>query len=808
FADYQGYRLRRINEGFARVPELALREGDFSSLLSQGIGIYDPISPGGAEQFRDASRATSANPQGLNIIPRSRFNSFGHYLLNAVAPPNLADDFSLGNYFVRQQRRFHQDDAGLRVDRVLSKANTLFARYRWSDSFLDDADSLARPNDGPSPGIGGGYGDEGRGIPQGGTHRDRNNNLVVSDVHVFTPRVVNEARAGFHRYRLDVLAHAFRQNLAENFGLRGVNTGELFSGLPAVYLNAYNNIGTDDFKPLYFRETSVQFSDSLTLQLGRQTLKVGGEFRPRTQDNYYALFPSGAFYFYGVKSSKSESFVGGHELADLLLGYPWYSYHGRRFGSPELEDRQWSAFVQDDWKVTDRLTLNLGLRYEYLSPFFSPSDEMSMFDLADKKLLVAGKDGVSRYIIEPDRNNWAPRAGFAYKLGGRTTLRGGFGVFYDPATAKRDDLKFNPPFYRQYTLDNFYGGGQTWYLFQNPPDFPDPGPVPKGYEIFSVDRHFRIGYSEQYSLAIQRELPGQVLVEAAYVGSQAHKLPFSLNYNRSAPGGAPKPVPELGPINQVSNVGSMHYNSGQLKMERRFGRGLFFLASYTWSKAIDNVGSSLARAGTNGGVQNVFDVRANRAVADYDIPHRVAFSYVYDLPFGKGRRFLAGGRGALDTLAANWQVTGIAIASSGPPGTVVVNTNDAVIGGPVRPNLLHDPNLPPSERTADHWFDASAFAKPPAGQSGNAGRNIIRGPGYRNLDLGLLKSIPIGERTRLQFRAELFNLTNTPHFALPVRAMNDASFGKVTHTRNPLNFGSSATSYANRMIQFALKLEF
>ncbi|HEY3129271.1 MAG TPA: TonB-dependent receptor [Acidobacteriota bacterium] len=807
FLDYQGNRLRRNNEGFARVPETAFREGDFSSLLTQGIGIYDPNSPGGASQFADPSRATPSNPQGLNIIPRNRFDPFGHYLLNAVALPNLPNDFPLGNYFVQQRRRSHQDEAGLRLDHTFSPKDNVFFRYRWSDFFLNDADSLARPNDGPSPGVGGGYGDEGRGIPQGGTHRDRNNNMVISEVHLFSPRLLNEARVGFHRYRLDVVAHAFGLNLAEKFGLKGVNTDPLYSGLPAIYLNAYNNIGTDDFKPLYFNESSTQFNDNVTYTLSKHSLKLGAEFRPRTENNYYALFPSGAFYFYGVQTSKSGSFVGGHELADLLLGYPWFSFHGRRFGSPELKDRQYSFFLQDDWKVSDRLTLNLGLRYEYATPFFSPHNEISMFDLQEKKLLIAGQDGVSRYLVNPDKNNWAPRIGLAYQINQKTTLRGGYGIFYDPATAFRDDIKFNPPFYRQYVLDNFYGGGPTWFFFQPPPSFPDPGKLPAGYDIFSIDRNFKMGYSEQYSFALQRELPWKMLFEAAYVGSQAHQLPFRFNYNVAAPGGPPKPVPQLGQINQVSNVGSMSYHSGQFKLERRFGQNLFFLSSYTWSKAIDNVGSSLARASTNGGVQNIFDLRANRAVADYDIPHRVAVSYVYDLPFGKGKPLMANAHPVLNGLLGNWQTTGIFVASSGVPGTVVVNKNSPV-GGPIRPDVIRDPNLPDSQRTPDRWFDPGAFAVPASGKLGNAGRNIIRGPRYRNFDLGLLKFFPVTERTRLQFRTEFFNLTNTPHFALPVLTMGDPAFGKITHTRNQVNFGSTATSYANRMIQFALKVEF
>ena len=810
FVDYQGYRLKRVNEGFARVPEAPFREGDFSSLLSQGMGIYDPKSPGGASQFRDPSRATPANPEGLNIIPKSQFDPFGYYLLNAVALPNLPNDYPLGNYFVQQHRSVHQDEGGLRIDRVLSSKDNLFFRYRWNDSLLNDEGPLSRPNDGPSPGVGAGYGNEARGIPQGGTHRDRNNNMVFSEVHIFSPKLVNEARVGFHRYHLDVNSHAYGMNLAETFGLKGVNTDPLYSGLPAIYLNAYNTLGEDDFKPLYFRETSIQINDNVTWTIGTHTLKIGGEYRTRDENNYYATFPAGAFYFYGVKSSQSESYVGGHELADMLLGYPWLSYHGRRFGSPVIKDHQYSLFLQDDWKVTDKLTLNLGVRYEYGTPFFSPTNEISLFDPQQQKLLLAGTDGVSRYIVEPDQNNWAPRVGLAYKLDPKTTVRAGFGVFYDPAVAKRDDIKFNPPFYRQYTIDNFYGGGDTWYFFQNPPPFPDPGPFPTGYELYNIERNFRTGYSEQYSLAVQRELPGSILFEAAYVGSQAHKMPYCYDYNQPRLGGIPKPEPELGQIHTVVNVGNMVYHSGQFKLERRFAKELFFLASYTWSKSIDNTSSSLLNKEVNGGVQNVFDPSQNRAVSDWDVPHRFAFSYVYDLPFGKGRRHLSNTHPVVNSILGNWQTTGILVLSSGVPGTVVVGST--IPGGDARPNVIRDPNLPDSQRSVEKWFDTSAFIanRDSAGNllPGNAGRNIFRGPNYRNFDLGLIKVFPIRERVRLQFRTELFNLTNTPHFALPVRSMSDVSFGSIAHTRNPLNFGSTATSYANRMIQFALKLEF
>jgi hypothetical protein len=782
FVDYQGQTLRRINEAFAHVPEEPFRNGDFSSILPDNV-VYDP---------------ETGQPFPGNIIPPSRFSQFGWAIMNAAALPNLPSDYPLGNYFVRQDQSVTQHEGGFRVDHEPSASDHMFLRFRMNNLHLDTADALARP-DGPMPGISMEVGDEGRGIQQGGIHDDRNYNAVFSHVHLFGSKVANELRAGFHRYELDVLGHAFKQNLAEKWGLHGVNVSEETSGLPVFYLNAYTSLGGDDFKPLYFRETFWQFNDTLTYSLGRHSLKFGAEYRRRNEDNYYALFPAGAFYFYPQRTT-NYTYVGSHELAEVLLGLPFDSFHGRRFSPPVLRDQQFSGFLQDDWKITSALTLNLGMRYEYYTPMYSPSNEVSMFDVDKAQIVKAGVGGESRYIIDPDRNNFAPRVGFAYKINDKTTLRGGFGMFFTPENAKQDDIKFNPPFYLQYVLFD------QWMFDELPPPFTDPGPYPTGYETTNIDRRFQRGYAEQYNLAFQRELPGRILFEAAYVGSQAHKLPFVVNINQANPDGTPAPFPDLGPVNVVRPTGDAVYHSGQFKLERRFAQGLFVLANYTWSKSIDTVSSALFRPAVTGGVQNIFDPKQNRGPSDWDVPHRFSLSYVYDIPYKHAK----GSGSFAKAVLGDWQVTGIFVARSGSPGTVT--SGSKVPGGEARPNVIHDPNLPSSERTPDHWFDTTAFEANigPDGKpiAGNAGRNIIRGPGYVNFDLGLIKLIPISDRFRLQFRTEIFNLTNTPHFAMPVLKMSDPAFGKITHTRNPINFGSTATSYANRMIQFALKLEF
>jgi hypothetical protein len=231
---------------------------------------------------------------------------------------------------------------------------------------------------------------------------------------------------------------------------------------------------------------------------------------------------------------------------------------------------------------------------------------------------------------------------------------------------------------------------------------------------------------------------------------------------------------------------------------------------------MDTASSALFSPATNGGVQNIFDPEQNLAVSDWDVPHRFAVSYVWDVPYGTGRRFGGNAPAIARALLGNWQFTGIFIARSGMPGTVTVGvpgtSGNQVPGGDARPNVLRDPNLPSSQQSVDRWFDTTAFVAARSASGGllpgNAGRNIIRGPGYVNLDLGFVKYLPSGGASRLQLRAEVFNALNRPHFALPVLRMSDPAFGKITHTRSSTNFGSTATSFASRMIQLAIKLEF
>ncbi|HXI91356.1 MAG TPA: hypothetical protein VNO24_15170, partial [Blastocatellia bacterium] len=457
----------------------------------------------------------------------------------------------------------------------------------------------------------------------------------------------------------------------------------------------------------------------------------------------------------------------------------------------------------DGFRIKPNLTISAGMRYEYNSPPVDAFDRANLYDPATHSLIAVGTNGIPRSGYEPDRNNWAPRVGLAWTLGRKadTVLRAGYGIYYDQSSlAPSEGLYFNAPFFDF----NLFFSLPGLPLTLNDP-FPSFFPVPLPKSAFGFQRDLRTPYSQQWNVSLQQALGKSRVLEVAYVGSKGTKLITARDINQPRPSPAPfnpRPVPQFDDITFEESSANSNYNSLQVRFQQRLDFGLSILSSYTWSKSIDNASSFFSSAGDPNFPQDSFNTAGERGRSNFDVRHRLSVSYGYDFPCGKGRTFIANS-GLLSALLSGWQTFGIITLQSGRPFTVALlsdidnsNTGRSTLGFGAndRPNVVGNAEL--SSRTPDRWFNTSAFAFPPFGSFGNAGRNILDGPGFANFNASVLKTTKIVEGLNLQFRAEAFNLFNHPNFNLPDNFLGSPTFGRILSAQSP------------RHIQFGLKLLF
>ena len=499
--------------------------------------------------------------------------------------------------------------------------------------------------------------------------------------------------------------------------------------------------------------------------------------------------------------------ISGNALGDLLLGFPLLTSVARVDNPQHLRTNSYNLFINDAFRVRPGLTLNLGLRYEYNSPPVDAHDRATVYDLATRSLVRVGTNGVPRGGVEPDRNNFAPRVGFAWSLGKdeKTVVRAGYGVYYDQSPlAPGEALYFNSPFFDNNIFFSLPGLPLT---LDNP--FPSFFPFALPDSALAIQRDLRTAYMQHWNVNVQRQFGNSSVLEIAYVGSKGTKLLTARDINQPQPSAlppglpfVPRPDPRFDDIDLLESRATSNYHSLQTRFQQRLTRGLAVLISYTFSKSIDNASNFFSSAGDPNFPQNSYNVRAERGRSNFDVPHRFVASYSYDLPFGRGKAHLANA-GWATTLLSGWQTFGIVTVQSGRPFTVALlpdidnsGTGRSILGFGAndRPNVVGDPNS--GSRTTDHWFNTAAFSFPPRGTFGNAGRNILDGPGYRNVNASLVKNTQLTERLNLQFRAEVFNLFNHPNFDLPDNFVGSPTFGRITSARDP------------RHLQFGLKLLF
>jgi outer membrane receptor protein involved in Fe transport len=748
FLDYEGRRAREGVTRVTNVPTLKERVGDFSE---SPFPLYNPFTQ---------------QPFAGNKIPAEQLHPIGLALAALYPAPNRSVPGA--NFVSSPTEKDRNDQFDVRVDHELTESDDLSARFSFSDR------DLYEPFSGPSWSLVPGFGTN---IPR------RAQNAMIGETHVFTPKLLNEVRLAFNRVALGSFQENENHSINQLVGLPELSSNSRDYGLSFITVPGYSPLGDEFNNPQHGVTNTYQFLDHATYASGRHLFRAGFEHRILQQNAYRDVQSRGFIRFLGLT---------GNALAELLQGIPTVT-GGARLDNPQhLRTHSENFFVQDTWRIRPDLTLSAGLRYEYNAPGVDATDRSNLYDPITQSLVPVGKNGFPRSGYDADRNNFAPRIGLAWSPGHRgTVVRTGYGVYYDQsALAPSEGLYFSPPYF---DLKLYYALQNLPLLLNDP--FPQNYPFPIPNSALTFQRNLRTPYMQHWNFNIEQEIGTGRVVEIAYVGSKGTGLLGGRDINQPHASPAqpnPRPVPQFADINVVESRGNSNYHSLQLRVQQRLHHGLSLLGSYTWSKSIDDASGFFPSAGDPNYPQDSYNLRAERARSGFDLAHRLSVAYSYDLPIAQAHRYLGG-----------WQTFGILTLQSGRPFTVALqnefdNSNTGIstlgFGANDRPNVVGDPGI--SHPSPDQWFNTSAFAIPPYGAFGNAGRNILEGPGLATWNASVLKDTKITEGATIQFRLEAFNLLNRTNFNLPDLFVGTPTFGRILSAQNP------------RHLQVGLKLLF
>ena len=763
FADYEGTRVREGITRVTNVPTLAERAGDFSATL-----FRKPINP------------FTQQPFAGNQIPNFFINPVGAAIAALYPQPNRNTPFQ--NFVSSPTLRDNDNHFDVRVDHRLAASSQLAVRYSFADR------NLFEPFGGPAFSTVPGYGND---------VARRGQNLMIGETHIFSPVLVNEARVAFNRVAGSVFHENAGTSINKQVGLPELSSNPRDFGLSFITISGFSKLGHEYNNPQDSVTNTYQALDNASYARGKHLVKFGFDFRAVQQNGFRDVQSRGFLTF------SDQVPITGNALADLLLGLPVITGGARLDNHQHLRTESYNFYVNDSVRIRPNVTLSAGVRYEYNSPPVDPEDRANLYDPVTRSLVRVGTAGVPRSGYEGDKNNFAPRVGLAWTIGpsGKTVVRAGYGVYFDqPALAPSEGLYFNQPFF---DFKLFFSLPGLPLTLSDP--FPAFFPVPIPGSGFAFQRNLRTPYLQHFSAGVQHQFGTSRVLEVAYVGSKGTKLITARDINQPRPSTANpnlRPDPRFDDITLEESSANSNYNSLQVRFEQRLDFGLSMLSSYTWSKSIDNASSFFASAGDPNFPQDSLNTAAERGRSNFDVRHRLSVSYGYDLPFGKGRTFVADG-GVLSAILSGWQTFGIVTLQSGRPFTVALlpeidisNTGRSTLGFGAndRPNVIGNAKL--SHRTPDQWFNTTAFAFPAFGSFGNAGRNILDGPGFQNVNLSLMKTTSLREGIDLQFRAEAFNVFNHPNFDLPDNFLGSPTFGRILSAQSP------------RHIQFGLKLLF
>ena len=813
FADYQGQRQAIGRTVTSTVPTLLQRQGIFTEAIAGRVPvIYDPATAIGS------TRAAFAN----GAIPQSRMDPVALSLLQRYPLPTLSG--TANNYRRTDNEIDDQDQWDVRLDhKFASNRDQIFGRLSYfRDGFIPVAPLT-----------------DGSGVTTGtlGPQDTTAWSFASNYQRVFSTNLLNELRVGDTRRTVDRSAAQLAGTAGSTLSIPGIpSTARFPNTLPTFLISGYQQLGSPPNTASDFNTSVTEIADALTWVKGAHTFKMGLDWRWERLNVVQPPSPTGSFTFNALGSDLPGVANTGTPLASFLLGQvQQFSIDLQQAPIQERAHFQ-EYFVQDDWKVTDRLTINPGLRYTLNFPSTEINGQTAVFNLQTRLLEYPGDQPVRPL----KKNNFGPRLGAVYRVTDKTIVSSGYGlVWIEMAGITTPFTTPTFPFLQTVTqraLDTV----SPAFVLQNGPSVAPIGQTPTaglGQGVFAVDSTLGSGYVQQWNVSVQRELTTNTTFEAAYVGSNITHVgipdtnlnqltvaqlaqgaalntrvanPYFGLIPRSSSLGDPtipiaqlmKPYPQYTTVSLYrNNVGTTRYNGLELSLRQRLAHGLSYTISYTRSKLLDDASSVFDASILTGPIANYpvadsFNRGLERDYSTGDIPHVFVSSVVWDLPFGAGRARRL--NGVFGTVANDWTVTSLVTLQSGVPVAITQTTNfNAAFGfGTQRPNLVADPTLPADQRTATQWFNTAAFAIAPAFTLGSASRNPVRGPSYRNVDVALMRKLPVGAGRGLELRAEIFNLLDTINLGAPGATAGTGAFGTIT------------TAFDPRVVQLAVKFVF
>jgi len=781
FLSWEGIRLRQGSTLNTTLPGQAYRNGDFSALLRTDASSPRPIV---------IYDWTTATPFPNNILPQSRISPMISKFIGLYFPlPNQTGVGGIqpaSNYQSLAPRQDQTDQGFARIDHVFSEKDRIFGHYAKGDN--DNIPALAWPTFSYDMFM-------------------RAHHLALGWTHVLNPNMVFDFHGGYSRYvQNEINESQYKVDVPKLIGLKGACEDPQCWHVPSFGATGYNAFGNPQQPagPRGWKSETFELQTSLSILKGNHTIKFGFTGN-RLRDTFWeVLVPAGTWTFTGQWTAGTGS--SGYALADLMLGLPRTIQASIDQFDPNLRYSQAMPWVQDDWKISRKITLNLGLRYEWLGRPYSNRDKISNFYQTGPNsatiitpretgspLVQKEPDFLPRSLVENDNNNFAPRIGVAWEVARRTVIRSAYGVFYQRDGTNDWVLMANvPPFIRTglVTLSANESSYSQFPVDDLTPvvNFAAPGSKPNLTSMHNID--WKEGLVQQWNFFVERSAGENIVLKAGYVGNKGNAIPRYIYPNDPRPGTGDvqsrRPFQNLGSVTIRSSDGQSTYHALDLQAEKRFSRGLSFIAAYTWSKALDDATILDVWLGGN-----------NKGPSVFDLEHRFTYSSTWEIPYGKGRRFGASTSRVTDAILGGWQLGGVLVFRTGFPLTVTTSGDVANAGGNITqtPNRISQAVLPRGQRTLNRFFNTSAFTPQAQYALGNAGIGSIYGPGSKNLDLSVGKVFKPVERFSLQFRSEFFNATNRPNWGLPGTTFGTASFGKITSTTGDA-----------RTLQFGLKL--